>query len=57
MEKHNANNRSGHLMVSDYRRPRARATPEELRVPAFKVEIDALFEGTHVLSIWKHCRE
>ena len=25
-------------------------------LPAFKVEIDALFEGTHVISIWKHCR-
>ena len=28
-----ANERSGHLMVSDYRRPRHRATPEELQVP------------------------
>ena len=25
-------------------------------LPAFKVEIDALFEGTHVISTWKHCR-
>ena len=32
MEKDNANKRSGHLMVSDYRRPRPRATPEELQV-------------------------
>ena len=30
MEK--ANERSGHLMVSDYRRPRHRATPEELQL-------------------------
>ena len=27
-----ANERSGHMMVSDYRRPRLRATPEELQV-------------------------
>ena len=32
MEKDNANERSGHLMVSDYRGPRPRATPEELQV-------------------------
>ena len=32
MEKDKANERSGHLMVSDYRRPRHRATPEELQV-------------------------
>ena len=32
MEKDKANERSGHLMVSDYRRPRPRATPEELQV-------------------------
>ena len=31
MEK-KANERAGHLMVSDYRRPRPRATPEELQV-------------------------
>ena len=29
--KHKANERAGHLMVSDYRRPRPRATPEELQ--------------------------
>ena len=27
-----ANERTGHLMVSDYRRPRPRATPGELQV-------------------------
>ena len=27
-----ANERSGHLMISDYRRPRPRAAPEELQV-------------------------
>ena len=32
MEKDKANERSGHLMVSDYRRPRHRATLEELQV-------------------------
>ena len=32
MEKNKANERSGHLMVSDYRRPRPRATPKELQV-------------------------
>ena len=30
--KDKANERAGHLMVSDYRRPRPRATPEELQV-------------------------
>ena len=30
--KDKANERSGHLMVSDYRRPRLRATPEEVQV-------------------------
>ena len=55
MEKDKANERSGHLTVSNYRHP-PRATPEELQVPADKVEIDALFEGTHVISTWKHCR-
>ena len=30
--KDKANKRSGHLMVSDYRCPRPRATPEELQV-------------------------
>lgn len=25
-------------------------------MPVFKVEIKALFEGTHVLSTWKHIR-
>ena len=32
MEKNKANERPSHLMVSDYRRPRPRATPEELQV-------------------------
>ena len=32
MEKDKTNERSAHLMVSDYRRPRPRATPEELQV-------------------------
>ena len=32
MEKDKANERSGHLIVSNYRRPRPRATPEELQV-------------------------
>ena len=32
MKKNKANERSGRLMVSDYRRPRPRATPEELQV-------------------------
>ena len=32
MEKEKANECWGHLMVSDYRRPRPRATPEELQV-------------------------
>ena len=32
MEKDKANERSGDLMVSDYRRPRPRATPEEPQV-------------------------
>ena len=32
MEKDKANERAGHLMVSDHRRPRPRATPEELQV-------------------------
>ena len=35
MEKDKANEHACHLMVSDYRRPRHRATPEKL--PAFKV--------------------
>ena len=54
MEK--ANERSGHLMVSDQRCPRTCASPEERRrevtgaLPAFKVETDVLFEGTHVIS-------
>ena len=60
MENDKANERSGHLMVSDYRRPRPRATCNTRgatgALPAFKVEIDALFEGTHVISTWKHCR-
>ena len=30
MEKDKANERAGRLIVSDYRRPRSRATPEEL---------------------------
>ena len=51
------NERSGHLRVNDYRRPRPRATPGATGVlPAFKVEIDVLFEGTHVVSTRKHCR-
>ena len=32
MEKDKANERSGHLMVSDYRRPRPRVTLEELQI-------------------------
>ena len=32
MEKDKANERTGHLMVSDHRRPRLRVTPEELQV-------------------------
>ena len=32
MEKDKANERAGHLMVSDYRRPQPRATQEELQV-------------------------
>ena len=32
MEKDKANERAGHLMVKYYRRPRPRATPEELQV-------------------------
>ena len=32
--KDKANERSDQLMVSDYRRPRPRATPEELQVRA-----------------------
>ena len=32
MEKDKANERSGHLMASDYRRPRPRATPDDLQV-------------------------
>ena len=35
MEKDKANERWGHLMVSDYRRPRPRATPEELLMLCF----------------------
>ena len=31
MRKDMANKRSGHLMISDYRGPRPRATPEELQ--------------------------
>ena len=32
MENDKANERAGHLMVSDYHRPRPRATPQELQV-------------------------
>ena len=35
--KDKANERSGHLMVSDYRRPQPRATPEELQVRCLPV--------------------
>ena len=32
MEKDKVNKRAGHLMVSDYRRPRHHATPEQIQV-------------------------
>ena len=32
MEKNKSNERTGHLVVSDHRRQRPRATPEELQV-------------------------
>ena len=37
MEKDKAKERSGHLMVSDYRRPRPLATPEELQVRCWRL--------------------
>ena len=45
MEKDKAKAPTIHLMISDHRRPRPRATPD-LALPAFKVVLDALFEGT-----------
>ena len=49
--KDKANERSSHLMASDYRHTKGTSGA----LPAFKVEIDALFEGTHVIWTWKHC--
>ena len=43
-------------MVSDHHHPLV--TPEELGGGAllvFKVEVDAVFAGTHVVSTWKYC--
>ena len=44
MEKDKANEHTGHLMVSDHRRPRPHVTSEELQVPAGRV-----------VSTCKHC--
>ena len=55
--KGKANEHPGHLVISDLHRPRPRTEPEELQaLLTFKMEIDALFEGTHGLSTWAHCR-
>ena len=46
MEKDNANESSGHLMVSDYRLPRPCATPEELQVRCLPLKcVDAKRSG------------
>ena len=56
------NERTGHVVVSDLRRHHPYAPPEQLQaLQAFKMEIDVLFEGTHVVSgniswTWKYFR-
>ena len=45
--KDKANKRSGHLMVSDYRCPRPRATPEELQMRCRPL-------GTHLKAGARH---
>ena len=42
-------------MVSNHYRTQT-TTRTTGALPAFKVAIDSLFEGTQVVSTWKHCR-
>ena len=50
------NERTCQLVVSDHRRPRPRVTPDRQTgaFPIFKMEVDALFTGIHIVSAWKH---